>query len=82
MTMYKVDIHYNRPMHTSVHIKVKEGEELNNDTIHNFLSNYIECLNMEEDYHTDHEFYIEKTNEIVDKKSIWEMINIKTGECK
>ena len=50
MPLYKVDIHYNRPMHTSVHIKVKEGEELNNDTIHNFLSNYIECLNMEEDY--------------------------------
>ena len=51
-------------MHTSVHIKVKEGEELNNDTIHNFLSNYIECLNMEEDYHTDHEFYIEKTRKV------------------
>ena len=82
MPIYKVEIHYNRPMHSQVHIEVKEGDEITNDTIHNFLANYIECLNMEEDYHTDHEFYIKEINKPVNKESIWKMKDVKTGECK
>ena len=82
MPIYKVDIHYNRPMHTQVHIEVKKGDEITNDTIRNFLANYIECLDMEEDYHTDHEFYIEETNKPVDDESIWKIKDVKTGECK
>ena len=61
---------------------LKEGDEITNDTIHNFLANYIECLNMEEDYHTDHEFYIKEINKPVNDESIWKMKDVKTGECK
>ena len=82
MPLYKVDIHYNRPMHGQVYLNVKEGEEVDKFTVENFLANYIECLKLEEDYHTDHEFYIKEINKPVNDESIWKMKDVKTGECK
>ena len=81
MPLYKVDIHYNRPMHGQVYLNVKEGEEVTRYTAENFLIENIECLNLEEDYHTDHEFYIEKVL-VYDKYDCLDIWNIdaKTGE--
>ena len=79
MPLYKVDIHYNRPMHGQVYLNAKEGEEVDKFTVENFLANYIECLKLEEDYHTDHEFYIEKVPAIIEGEDIWH-IDAKTGE--
>ena len=33
MPLYKVDIHYNRPMHGLVYLNVKEGEEVDKFTV-------------------------------------------------
>jgi len=79
MPLYKVDIHYNRPMHGQVYLNVKEGEEVTRYTAENFLIENIECLNLEEDYHTDHEFYIEKVPAIIEGEDIWN-IDAETGE--
>ena len=81
MPLYKVDIHYNRPMHAQVGLNVPEGEEEDKFTVENFLANYIECLNIEEDYHTDHEFYIEPVTGKLSGVDIWH-IDAKTGETR
>ena len=35
MPLYKVDIHYNRPMHGQVYLNVKEGEKVDKFTVEN-----------------------------------------------
>ena len=83
MPLYKVDIHYNRPMHTLVYLEVKQGEEVTYDTVQNFLSNYIESLSIEEDYHTGHEFHIKEIDKSeknsISENLLWK-IDAKTGE--
>ena len=58
MPVFKVFIEYNRPMYGEFYIGMEEGKELDDFVIENFLHWNIECLELEEDYHTDHNYDI------------------------
>ncbi len=70
MPVYKVFMEYNRPMYGKFYLGVKQGVELDDFVIENFLHWNIECLDLEEDFHTDHTYDI---NEVQDdsKLDVW-----------
>ena len=70
MPVYKVFMEYNRPMYGEFYLGVKQGVELDDFVIENFLNWNIECLDLEEDFHTDHTYDI---NEVQDdsKLDVW-----------
>ena len=67
MPVYKVFMEYNRPMYGEFYLGVKQGVELDDFVIENFLHWNIECLIMEEDFHTDQTYDI---NEVEDKDEL------------
>ena len=58
MPVFKVCMEYNRPMYGEFYIGMEKGKELDDFVIENFLHRNIECLELEEDYHTDHTYDI------------------------
>ena len=58
MPVFKVCMEYNRPMYGEFYIGMEKGKELDDFVIENFLHWNIECLELEEDYHTDRTYDI------------------------
>ena len=67
MPVYKVFMEYNRPMYGEFYLGLQKGIELDEFVIENFLHWNIECLIMEEDFHTDQTYDI---NEVEDKDEL------------
>ena len=73
MPVFKVFMEYNRPMYGEFYIGMEKGKELDEYVVENFLHWNIECLDLEEDYHTDHTYDIHECRHLEDdtKLDIW-----------
>ena len=70
MAVYKVFMEYNSPWSGTFYLGLKKGVELDDFIIENFLHWNIECLELEEDYHTDRIFDIDEVKDD-SKLDVW-----------
>ena len=81
MAKYRVHINYNRPMYGTVYIETPNDEEVTDWTMDNFCYNSLECIDMEEDFHTEQTYEIEEyKSDVTEKHQDWWYIDSKTGE--
>tara|TARA_B100000470_G_C19725360_1_gene361993 strand:- start:479 stop:802 length:324 start_codon:yes stop_codon:yes gene_type:complete len=73
MPVFKVFMEFNRPMYGEFYVGMEKGKELDDFVIENFLHWNIECLELEEDFHTDHTYDIHECLHLEDdtKLDIW-----------
>ena len=81
MAKYRVHISYNRPMYGTVYLETPDDEEVDNWTMDNFCYNNLECLSLEEDFHTEQTYEIEEyKSDVTEKHQDWWYIDSTTGE--
>ena len=84
MATYRVHITYNRPMYGTVYLETPNDEEVTNWTMDNFCYNNLDCISMEEDFHSDQTYEIEEYDGKWEKKNNttedWWYIDSTTGE--
>ena len=75
MAKYRVHINYNRPMYGTVYLETPNKEEVTDWTMDNFCYNNLECLSMEEDFHTEQTYEIEEYESDEDYKVTSEIVD-------